>query len=147
MSDELYKFFLEPAKKIEPVKKVVTDRFVDAEGKPIEWEIRPLEYEEVARLRESTQKKRAVEMQGRRMSLDLPDMARFNLRFAVAATVFPDLRRKELQEAYGVIGEEALLTKLLAPVAVLDQYINTVQEISGYGGAGFEAKVEEAKNS
>jgi hypothetical protein len=141
---DLYAFFKDPAEKLENKKVVVSKRFQDDDGKPVPWEIRPLSYNEVARLRAESQKKAHFESSGGKASVEIPDQEKLLLKFAVTATVFPDLNNAGLQDAYGVKGAEALLCQMLTP-AELDNYKPLVQQVSGYD-MGLADKVAEAKN-
>jgi hypothetical protein len=145
MTEDLHRFFMEPAEKLANAKKAVTHRFRDGKGAPIEWEVRPLTYDEVARIRKTSQERKEIGVKGKSMTMDMLDVAKFSVRFSVEATVFPDLKRKDLQDAYGAKGEEALLRKMLT-AAELDDYNEFTQSVSGYG-EGLGDKVADAKNS
>ncbi|EQG32401.1 phage XkdN-like family protein [Clostridioides difficile DA00129] len=58
--------------------------------------------------------------------------------------VFPDLHDAELQNSYGVMGAEELLTTMLTPGEYTD-LSSEVGEVNGFDRT-FEDKVEEAKN-
>jgi hypothetical protein len=141
---DIYDFFKDPVEKLKNKKVVVSKRFQDDEGKPIPWEIRPLSYNEVARLRAESQKTAHFEASGGKASVEIPDKEKLTLKIAVLATVFPDLNNAGLQDAYGVKSAEALLCQMLTP-AELDDYKPLVQQVSGYD-MGLADKVAEAKN-
>ncbi|MDR1292281.1 MAG: phage portal protein [Clostridiales Family XIII bacterium] len=137
-------FFKDSALKLENKKIVVSERFKDSKGKPEKWEIRPLSFREVTQLRAESQKKTSIKAGKRSASIDIPDDDKFRLKFAAAATVYPDLHDKALQDSYGAKGAEALLTEMLTS-AEMDDYTDIVQQVSGYD-MGLEDKVAEAKN-
>jgi hypothetical protein len=151
MSEDLYRFFMDPAEKLENKKVVASKRFKDDKGRPVKWEVRPLSYQEISKLRKDCKTKQPVEdKNGRVVKILMFDGELFNLEYSVAATVFPDLKRKDLQDSYGVKGEKELLMKLLTP-AELDDYNVMTQQAAGYMNADGEdtsaEKVDEAKNS
>jgi hypothetical protein len=137
-------FFRDSAATLENKKIVVSERFTDDKGKPELWEIRPVSFREVTQLRAESQKKASVKSGKRSASVDIPDDDKLRLRFAVAATVYPDLNDKELQDSYAVKGAEALLSEMLTS-AEMDYYVDIVQQVSGYD-MGLEDKIAEAKN-
>ncbi len=132
MSRDLKAFLRGNAKPLTNIRYVASDRFTDADGKPIEWELRPV----------TTPENDALMMQARRGEVDNSEIA---LKLAVMATVFPDLKNTELQESYGVVGEEELLQALLAVPGEYYDYLAKVQSFMGYDKKP-EERIEEAKN-
>ena len=64
---------------------------------------------------------------------------------AAASTVYPDLYNEELQNSYGVMGEDALLKEMLTAGEYI-AYIKKVKEVNGFNISEREI-VDEAKNS
>lgn len=120
------------------IKYVASRSFVDEDGKPLEWEIRPLKSKEADSIR-----KECTSIKGKKTAID---SARFNRMAAAKCTVFPNLNDKELQDSYGVLGAEELIQELLDNDGEYQMYCKKVLELSGYDKSDGEL-IEEAKNS
>ena len=130
--------FLKTNKKnVENVKFAASKRFLDENGKPIEWEIKPITSRRADDIREecTTQKGKNFKV----------DSKKFNRKMAVECTVFPDLNDKDLQDSYGVMGAEQLIQELLDIDGEYQGYINKILEVCGYTKTE-EELVDEAKN-
>lgn len=64
-------------------------------------------------------------------------------KVAVRCTVFPNLNDAELQQSYGVMGAEQLITTMLTP-AEFEDYSTKVLQVNGFQSS--DEMVEEAKN-
>ncbi|MCK1998927.1 phage portal protein [Psychrobacillus psychrodurans] len=136
-------FLSQNAIKVENVKYVASKRFVDENGKPVEWEIASITSDEDELLRKTCTKR--IPVPGKRNAF-MPDTD-FNAyitKQAVKCTLFPNLNDVELQNSYGVMGGEALLKVMLTPGEYAD-YVAKVQEVNGFN-VPLEDAVEEAKN-
>lgn len=136
-------FLKQNALPVENVKYVASKRFVDSNGKPIEWEIKCITPEEDEALRKSCTKRVPVPG-GRKGQYTLE--TDFNLylgKLAAKCTVFPNLNDAELQDSYGVMGDDALLKKMLTPGEYAD-YLLKVQEVNGF--QTLQEDIDEAKN-
>jgi hypothetical protein len=143
MADRLKSFFKQNAKPIENEKVVVSERFTDENGKPIEWEIKAISNEQDDKLREDCTKQEKIK---KGVYVPKLDYSAYLKRLLVSCVVFPELDDAELQDSYGVMGEEALLSAMLLP----GEYSNLaeeVQAICGFDKDILEEKVDEAKNS
>ncbi|WP_341444429.1 phage tail assembly chaperone [Petroclostridium xylanilyticum] len=118
-------------------KVIVSKRFVE-DGKPVEWEIKPVTQEENDLLMKKYTKK------DKKTGAETFDRQGYINELVASAVVFPDLKNAELQKAYGVLGETDLLKKMLliGEFAVLAQ---KVQELAGLD-EDINELVEEAKN-
>lgn len=118
-------------------KIAVSKRFIE-NGKPVEWEIRPITQDENDFLMKKYTKK------DKKTGTETFDRQGYINDLVASAVVYPDLKNAELQKAYGVLGEADLLKKMLliGEYAVLAQ---KVQELSGLD-ADMDELVEEAKN-
>lgn len=135
-------FLSQNAKKVENVKHVVSKRFIE-DGKPILWEICCITSEEDENLRKSCTKR--IPIPGKRNQYTQEtDYNKYLGKLAAKCTVFPNLNDAELQNSYGVMGDDVLLKKMLNPGEYAD-YLNKIQEINGFE-VTFEESVEEAKN-
>lgn len=128
--------FLNPGKP-ESIKYVVSKRFKDEAGKPIEWELIPLTTKEAQLLSKSCEKR------DRKGNISIDNIAYQN-KLICSCIVFPDLKNAELQEAYGVMGEEELLTTMLYP----GEYAGLREKIYDLCGLDDDINddIEEAKN-
>lgn len=131
-------FLKQNKKQDETVKFAASRSFLDADGKPLEWELRPLKSKEAANIRKLTNKMG----KGGKMTVDNDT---FNRMAAAKATVFPDLDDKELQDSYGVMCAEDLIVEMLDKDGEFQEYVKRVMEISGYNISDTEL-VADAKN-
>ena len=128
--------------KVETVKYVASKRFIDG-GKPVEWELGCITSEEDEKLRKSCTKK--VQVPGKKnMFTPETDYDKYLGLLAVKCIKYPELNSAELQNSYGVMGEDALLKTMLKPGEYQD-LLKKVQEINGFD-TGMDELVEEAKN-
>lgn len=136
-------FLSQNAVKEENVKYVASKRFLDADGNPMEWEIKSITSKEDEALRKSCTRK--VQVPGKRgQYTQETDYSTYVGKLAATCTVFPNLHDKELQDSYGVMGDDTLLKTMLKPGEYAD-YLNKVQETNGFE-ASMEELVDEAKN-
>ena len=127
--------FLHPVQ-VENKEVIVSNRFIE-DGKPVPFIVRPITEKENGQLmRKYTRKDKS----GR----DVLDRTEYAHALVASAVVFPDLTNAELQNAYHVLGENALITEMLnvGEFAVLSQ---AVSEVSGLNQT-INKDVEEVKN-
>ncbi len=143
MAKTLSVFFAQNAKKIENQKFAVSDRFTDPEtGKPMEWEICCITASENAALRKACMT--TVPIRGKKGQFTQEfDANAYLAALAVRCTIFPNLRDAELQQSYGVMGAEQLVTTMLTP-AEFESYSEKILQVNGFETG--EDLVEEAKN-
>ncbi|MDF2844923.1 MAG: XkdN-like protein [Herbinix sp.] len=127
--------FLHPIQ-VESKEVVISNRFIE-DGKPVPFIVKPITQEENKYLIKKYTKKD-------KKGADTFDRAEYVQAMTATAVVYPDLTNAELQKAYGVMGESALLQKMLyvGEYAVLAQ---AVQEISGLDN-NINEDIEEVKN-
>lgn len=131
-------FLKQNKKKSENVKMAASTAFVDEEGNAIEWEIRPLHTKEAEKIRA------ACSSYGKGGKVTV-DQALFNKMVASRCTVYPNLKDKNLQDSYGVMGEDDLICEMLDKDGEFQAYVKKCLEVSGYTQTDGEL-VEEAKN-
>lgn len=131
-------FLKQNKKQDETMKFAASKSFQDKDGKPLEWEIRPLKSKEAANIRKLTNRMG----KGGKMIVDNDT---FNRMAAAKATVFPDLTDKELQDSYGVMCAEDLIVEMLDKDGEFQEYVKKVMDVSGYNISDAEL-VAEAKN-
>lgn len=93
-------------------KIVVSNRFKDKDGNPVEWEIRSISADEDEALRKSCTKRIPVVGKKNQFTQDF-DSNGYLAKLAAKAVVYPDLNNAELQNSYGVMGAEQLVKKML----------------------------------
>ncbi|MCF6464205.1 phage tail assembly chaperone [Clostridium sp. Cult1] len=133
-------FLSQNAIKAENEKHIISDRFVDEKGKPIPWEIRALTAEEDEALRKSCTKK----IRNKGIITQETNYEEYMAKLIVECVVFPNLRDKELQESYGVLGADKLVKKMLTS-GEYAELLEKVQEVNGFD-VGMDELVEEVKN-
>lgn len=134
---ELTAFLKQNKKEMGNVKIAASENFVNADGKIVEWEIRPLKTKEAENIRAQCTTSRKGERK--------IDAERFNRLIAAACTVYPDLDDTKLQDSYGVMGAENLIQEMLDVDGEYQSYIAKIMEISGYNQTMKEL-IDEAKN-
>ena len=127
----------------ENVKFVASKNFVDKDGNPMEWEIKPITSAQDEALRKMCTRQVKVNGKANRQTLEMDSNAYLG-KLAAACTVFPDLKNKELQDSYHVMGDDELLKTMLS-AGEFAEYINKVSEINDFD-VDLSDKVEEAKN-
>ena len=140
-------FLSQNAIKVENRKYVASERFIGEDGKPIEWELKAIDSDRDRQLRKNSAIRVPVigktgKATGQYTSET--DFKTYTLKLCVETIVFPDLHDAELQNSYGVMGAEELLTTMLTPGEYTD-LSSEVGEVNGFDRT-FEDKVEEAKN-
>lgn len=129
-------FLKENVKPVEDVEYVASKRFVDADGKPVKWILRP-----VPSKVENAIKEECIKFKAKDRNFDV---AKYNVKICAAAVVFPNLKSEELQDNYGVRGDEALLLELLPIAGEFNALLAKVQEIND--PETLNELVDEAKN-
>ena len=136
-------FLKQNAVKVENEKTAVSNRFLGADKKPIQWEIRcitPAEDEEIRR--ECLRRAPVPGKKGQFVAEVDADL--YMGKLAAKCTVFPDLNDKDLQDSYGVMGADSLLKAMLTPGEYAG-YLNKVQALNGFD-VSMDEMVEQAKN-
>lgn len=124
-----------------PVLYVASKRMV-ANGEPVEWHLRCLSNEEMEKLTQRNTKREPIK--GTRDFKEKFDNVQFAMDMVVASVQYPPLANPELQESYGVVGEEDLLKAMLTPGELTDLQ-GAVAEACDYE-AGMADKIKQAKN-
>lgn len=127
---------------VENVKFVASKRFV-VKGKPVEWEIKPIDTELDEQIRKECTKRIPVPGKRGQYTQDL-DTDKYLGKMCAICTVFPNLNSAELQDDYGVKSADALLKAMLNSGEYIE-YKAKVAEVNGYD-TSMEELVDEAKN-
>lgn len=129
------KAFLNPIK-IENKEVIVSNRFQE-DGKPVPFVIKPIS----EKANGDIMKKYTKKDKSGRESLNRSAYAH---ALVAEAVVFPDLKNKELQDAYGVLGEVNLLTTMLT----IGEFSKLSVAVTEHSGLDEEINdiIDEAKN-
>lgn len=126
-------------------KYAATKSLCDAEGKPLEWEIKALTTKESEDIRVAC----TIEVQvPGKPGVYRPkvDSNAYIAKLIAACVVFPDLYNKELQDSYGVKTPEDLLKEMVDNPTEYNALAEFIQNFNGLDET-LSDKVEEAKNS
>ena len=128
----------------ENVKYPVTASLVGEDGKPLEWEIRPISTAEDNAMRfECTKNTPHPE----NPDLYIPQLQndKYLPMLIASSVVEPNLHNAELQDSYEVRTPEELLLKMVDNPGEYYQFANFVQEYNGFKNT-LQKKIEEVKN-
>ena len=142
MEQTLSAFLKENKIKREAYEYVASKDFVDSDGNPIPWKIRPLTNEELDNLRDRFTKR--VKNKMTQKTEEVFDKEGFTMEMATTAIEFPPLDDAQLQESYGVVGADSLLNAMLTPGELQDLFL-AVNEASDFE-VGMDQKIKQAKN-
>jgi len=122
-----------------------SENFVDENGKPIPWELKPLSAQDNERIKDECTTIVETKDRGMRAHPKV-DVKAMQTKQVVASVVFPDLHNIELQNSYGVKDAENLLFAMLDEAG---DYQNLVMFMLKYNrlNISLDEKIEEAKNS
>lgn len=137
--------FLKKNKKLkENVQYAVTKSLTDEKGRPLLWEIRPLTSKETNRLTDECTFQEQVPGKPNVFRNKI-NSTKLLQKMMVASVVFPNLNDKDLQDSYGVMTPEELITEMVDDPGEYNNFGKYLNELNGFN-EGINEKVEEAKN-
>lgn len=137
--------FLKKNKKLkENVQYAVTKSLTDEKGQPLLWEIRPLTSKETNRLTDECTFQEQVPGKPNVFRNKI-NSTKLLQKMMVASVVFPNLNDKDLQDSYGVMTPEELITEMVDDPGEYNSFGKYLNELNGFN-EGINEKVEEAKN-
>ena len=137
--------FLKKYKKLkENVQYAVTKSLTDEKGQPLLWEIRPLTSKETNRLTDECTFQEQVPGKPNVFRNKI-NSTKLLQKMMVASVVFPNLNDKDLQDSYGVMTPEELITEMVDDPGEYNNFGKYLNELNGFN-EGINEKVEEAKN-
>lgn len=142
MIRDLSAFLSQNVKRVENTLYPATNRIVDENENPIPWEICCITATENARIRKGCMTTVAVAGKKGQYTQEFNSQL-YLARSCVRTTVYPDLQDKELQDSYGVMSAEELISTMLTP-GEFEDYATAVMKANGFDDE--ENLVEEAKN-
>lgn len=130
--------FLNPVT-LENKEVIISKRFME-NGEPVPFIIKPINQEDNKHLIKKYTKKEKKNGQ----IVESFDRAGYMTAMVATAVVFPDLKNAELQRAYGVLGEDNLIQKML----LMGEFATLSQEVQKLSGLDEDINedIEEAKN-
>lgn len=143
MSD-LSKFLKTNKQKKENVKYPVTKSLCDENGEPMLWEIRPLSTKESNKITDECTYQEQVPGKPNQFRSKIKE-TKLLLKMMVASVVYPNLNDKDLQDSYGVMTPEDLLTEMVDNPGEYNAFGKFINEYNGFT-EGLNEKVEKAKN-
>lgn len=131
-------FFKSNAKSLPDVKVVVSERFTNEDGTPIEWVLHPISTKRVEEITKRNTK--TTIKNGKKESV--VNEENLNAELLEAVVLYPSLNDAELQDSYGVSSANELLSVMLYP-GETQVLTNALQEVM----AGTKANdIDELKN-
>lgn len=131
-------FFKSNAKSLPDVKVVVSERFTNEDGTPIEWVLHPISTKLVEEITKRNTK--TTIKNGKKEST--VNEENLNAELLEAVVLYPSLNDAELQDSYGVSSANELLSVMLYP-GETQVLTNALQEVM----AGTKANdIDELKN-
>ncbi len=132
-------FMLQNAIQIENEKYVVSERFRNDDGKPMEWELKvltKLEEEEILKACYRTVER------GNRVTTEFDEIL-YRGKVVAGSVVSPKLNNMELQNAYGVMSGDQLLKAMLTATEYNALHVKI--NLMGRSKVSLDEKVEQAK--
>lgn len=120
-----------------------TKSLCDDQGKPIEWEIKPITTKE----NEDIQNKCLVNVSvpGKPgQSVQRLDPTKYIKRLIAASVVFPDLLNAELQDSYGVSTPESLVQEMVDNSGEWNAFAQFINDFNGF--TPIQEDIDTAKN-
>lgn len=131
-------FFKSNAKSLPDVKVVVSERFTNEDGSPIEWVLHPISTKKIEEITKRNTK--TTIKNGKKESI--VNEENLNAELLEAVVLYPSLNDAELQDSYGVSSANELLSVMLYP-GETQVLTNALQEVM----AGTKANdIDELKN-
>lgn len=125
---ELSLFFAQHAAAEETEPFIVSNRFKNAEGEPIAWQLRSMTEAENEDCRKSATRK----VKGKNgVFVPETNTDEYLAKLVVSSIHYPNLKDAELQKSYGVMGAENLLRTMLRP-GEYASLVQRVQDINGF---------------
>ena len=134
-------FMKAPAIKSLEVSYVASKRFTDETGAPISWKFHPITAAENDRLIEENTTK-FIGATGKQETNT--DMQGYMHALLAACITYPDLGNTELQNYYGAIGRDDLISRMLLPGEVTELF-KAVSQANGFEN-DMDRKIKKAKN-
>ena len=128
----------------------VTRAFLDENGKPALWTVRPISIEENAEIRSECITEKPIVRKGKngRMKTvykDDVDISKYQTRLICASVVEPNLYDAQRQDSFGVKTPEELIKKMIPYPGEFDEFAMFLQQYNGFDES-FTDAADEVKN-
>ena len=121
-----------------------TKSLCDENGKPLEWEIKPLSTKDDEKIRDACTLE--VPIPGKpNIYRNRVDTSKYIARLISASVVFPDLYNAELQDDYGVSTPEDLIKEMVDDPGEYTAFMAFIQKFNNFN-ITLQDDVDEAKN-
>lgn len=134
-------FLIENVETLENKKVVISNRFKDENGKPIEWVLKPLTAEENEDLEKMCYYDQPVTGRKGQYTREL-DRHKYASLLLSNCVVYPCLDNAQLQDSYKVKTPQALLKKMLT----FTEYNKLAEEVASINNQSLTDLVDDAKN-
>ncbi len=125
------------------VKYPATKKFIDENGRPLEWVLKVLSKDEIENIYNQSMKKLTVEGEDGHLGY-IFDSNAYLLKLVTKSVQFPNLKDLELQSSYDVDNEEDLLKKLVDSPVEYRRFCSFVEELNS-DDKSFEEELDEIK--
>ncbi|TCJ04095.1 phage tail assembly chaperone [Cytobacillus praedii] len=129
---KLQAFFSQNVKFNKQLDVIISERFIDENGKLIPWKIRSMSEKENELIRKNTPRDKKGNIEGESYAAKL----------VTESVVFPNLKDPDLQKSYGVMGAEDLLKEML----LSGEYSRLCQKVQEANGFDVNEMIQYAKN-
>ncbi|NLB61490.1 MAG: hypothetical protein GX802_03560 [Clostridiales bacterium] len=120
-----------------------TKSLSDENGKPLEWEIKPISTKENERIQESSMIEIPIPGKPNQYRQKIKS-SEYMTKLIAASVVFPDLYDAQLQDSYGVKTPEELVVEMVNDSGEWNAFIQFINQFNGF--ISLQEQVEEAKN-
>lgn len=129
------------AKQLPEEEKIISQRYLDEEGKPIPFKLKAIPTPVVDAIRDDC----TVVKHAKGQRIEKFDRDRFACKVAIATTIFPDFRNKELADSYGLVDPVEVAKAVLDLPGEYTEWIQSCFNLNGFDDT-IEELVGEAKN-
>ena len=138
--------FLKKNKKLkENVQYAVTKSLTDEKGQPLLWEIRPLTSKETNRLTDECTFQEQVPGKPNVFRNKI-NSTKLLQKMMVASVVFPNLNDKDLQDSYGVMTPEELITEMVDDPGEYNNFGKYLNELNFKSSTGSSLTIDSEGN-
>lgn len=146
MSENLSAFFAQNAEQPKEVVKEISSRFKNKDGEPIPFVFKAITPAKDTEIQNKSIIKKPILQGPKKGQFNQEfDAIKYQLLMTIESIVFPNLKDVELQNSYGVMGEEELYNAMLLPAESVKAY-EAAQKANGYEHE-MKDLVEDVKNS
>lgn len=144
MASEFEAFLKENKKTKKNTFYAASKNFIDKDGNPLKWEIRPITTRQNDEITENCMKTVPIPGKPGQFRRQLNEI-QYSRKLVVASIVKPDLNNKQLQDSYGVMKPEDLVVEMIDNAGEFNALIQFINEFNGF--TTLQEDVDEAKNS